>query len=74
MNELAALEAILFVTEAPVPTRELAEVLEVPKDRVEALLTELQSGLEARESGLVLRSVAGGWRIYLGQRRLKTAV
>ena len=64
MNELAALEAILFVTEAPVPTRELAEVLEVPKDRVQALLTELQSELDARESGLVLRSVAGGWRIY----------
>ncbi len=38
MNDLAALEAVLFVTEHPVPAGELAEVLEVPASRVEELL------------------------------------
>lgn len=64
MNELAALEAVLFVTESPVPTRELAEVLELPKKRVEELLTDLAEEMKKRGSGLVLRSTAGGWRLY----------
>lgn len=64
MNELSALEAILFVTEHPVPPRELAEVLELPVSRVEELLEELDDGLKGRESGLVLRASAGGWRLY----------
>lgn len=64
MNDLAALEAVLFVTEQPVPTRELAEVLELSPKRVEELLGELKSSLEERESGVVLRSAAGGWRLY----------
>lgn len=64
MRELAALEAILFVTEHPVPAGELAEVLEVPVSRVDELLEELRSQLEDREAGLVLRASAGGWRLY----------
>lgn len=64
MNELAALEAILFVTEHPVPPSELAEVLEVHTSRVEELLGELEARLSSQESGLVLRSSAGGWRLY----------
>ncbi len=64
MSPLAALEAILFVTEAPVPTSELAEVLEMSMADVEELLSTLQSELAGREAGLVLRDVAGGWRLY----------
>lgn len=64
MEPLAALEAILFVTEAPVPLDELAEVLESTPRDVEALLGELQDTLEDRGSGLVVRSTAGGWRLY----------
>ena len=64
LNELAALEAVLFVTEHPVPVGELAEVLELSKKRVEELLTELDDRLSEREAGLVLKSVAGGWRLY----------
>ena len=64
MREMAAVEAILFVTEAPVPIGEMAEVLELPKKRVEELLEELGRELEDRGSGLVLRQVAGGWRLY----------
>lgn len=64
MENLAALEAVLFVTEAPVPTRELAEVLELPANRVEELLEELGRQIAERDAGLVLRSTAGGWRLY----------
>lgn len=64
MRPLAALEAILFVTQSPVPTSELAEVLELPKPEVEELLEELRTQMEDRESGLELRQAAGGWRIY----------
>ncbi len=64
MTELAAIEAILFVTESPVPVSELAEVLEVNPGRVRELLDELASLLEERGSGLTVREVAGGWRLY----------
>lgn len=65
MNErLAALESILFVTEAPVPDRELAEVLEVGMKDIAELTAELQRRLEERGSGLTVRRVAGGWRLY----------
>jgi segregation and condensation protein B len=64
IDPLAALEAILFVTESPVPTEELAEVLELPKGEVEVLLAELGRRLNDRGSGLELRQVAGGWRLY----------
>lgn len=64
MNPRAAIEAILFVTEAPVPVSELAEILEMKVGQVEEILAELESELIARDSGLVLRSAAGGWRLY----------
>jgi segregation and condensation protein B len=64
MEPVAALEAILFVTEAPVPAAELGEVLEMTPDEVEEALAKLGDSLEARDSGLTLRSAAGGWRLY----------
>ncbi len=64
MSPLAALEAILFVAEAPVPVGELAEVLEMPRSEVEELLVRLRSDMEERYAGLVLNEVAGGWRLY----------
>lgn len=63
-DALAALEAILFVTDEPVPVGELAEVLELAVGDVESLLTRLESSLAGRGSGLVVRNVAGGWRLY----------
>jgi segregation and condensation protein B len=64
VNARSAIEAILFVTESPVPINELAEILEMPADRVESLIEELRVELEERESGLVVRFTAGGWRLY----------
>jgi segregation and condensation protein B len=64
MKTRAALEAILFVTESPVPIEELAEVLELPKQQVQIELEELASDLMTRESGFVLRQAGGGYRLY----------
>jgi segregation and condensation protein B len=64
VRDLAALEAVLFVTESPVPVGELAEVLEIAVVQVEGLLAELDTQLAGREAGLVLREVGGGWRLY----------
>jgi segregation and condensation protein B len=64
MNTRAALEAILFVTESPVPIEELAEVLELSRDQIQIELDDLGVDLSARESGVVLRQAGGGWRLY----------
>lgn len=64
MNPSAALEAILFVTESPVPEAELAEVLELTPEEVTEALAALTADLEERQSGLTVRSTAGGWRLY----------
>lgn len=63
---LQALEAILFLASEPVPVRALSQALEVGTADVDALLTELQARLTERQSGLALRNVAGGWRLYAG--------
>jgi segregation and condensation protein B len=64
MNQLAALEAVLFVAEGPIPSGELAEVLEIPKTQIEELIGELNAEMEGRGAGVVLRQVAGGWRMF----------
>lgn len=64
MDEAAALEAILFVAEAPVAEGELSEVLDLPPDRVQEALAALGERLASSGSGLVLREAAGGWRLY----------
>ena len=60
----ALLEAILFVAEDPILAKELAEVLEVPFADVEAELHNMQTEFLDSQRGIVLREVAGGWRLY----------
>ena len=60
----AAIEAILFVAEAPVSETELAEVLEAPRTEIAETLSALRDEFAARNGGLVLREVGGGWRFY----------
>jgi segregation and condensation protein B len=59
-----ALEAVLFVSDEPLTPAVLSQALEVDRRRVEDLCAQLQAELEARSSGLVLRNVAGGWRLF----------
>jgi segregation and condensation protein B len=58
------LEALLFVTDEPLPAQRVAKLLEVPETEVVAGLTELAGEYAADERGFQLREVAGGWRLY----------
>jgi segregation and condensation protein B len=63
-NERRALEALFFVSDEPLTTSVLAQALEVDRRTVDALCEKLRQELDARGSGLVLRNVAGGWRLF----------
>ena len=58
-----ALEAILFVSDEPMSSAVLAQAVERARRDVEAILGQLQGEYVAREGGIVLREVAGGWRL-----------
>ena len=63
-----ALEAVLMVVDEPVSGEQLAAVLAVPTQRVEALLRELAADYAGerggRPRGFELRELGGGWRFY----------
>jgi segregation and condensation protein B len=59
-----ALEAILFVSDEPLTAAVLSQAMEVDRATVEALYERLRDELEARGAGVVLRNVAGGWRLF----------
>jgi segregation and condensation protein B len=58
-----ALEALLFVSDEPVSSTVLAQSLEMDRREVDQLCDELARTYEERGSGIILRSVAGGWRL-----------
>ncbi len=58
-----ALEAILFLADEPIPISVLAQAVETGRREVELALHALASEQEGRQSGIVLREVAGGWRL-----------
>jgi segregation and condensation protein B len=60
----AVLEAVLLVTDEPVPTVTLAQVVERPTGEVEEVLARLAEEYAAAGRGFELRQVAGGWRLY----------
>jgi len=59
-----ALEAVLFVSDEPLTPAVLSQALEVDRRTVDDLCDRLQAELSERSSGLVLRNVAGGWRLF----------
>jgi segregation and condensation protein B len=58
-----ALEAILFLADEPMPSTVLAQCVERSRREVEEVLAELATELEERRAGIVLRQLAGGWRL-----------
>jgi segregation and condensation protein B len=60
----AALEAVLLVTDEPVPAVTLAQVVERPTADVETVLRALAGVYSEQDRGFELREVAGGWRLY----------
>lgn len=59
-----ALEALFFVSDEPITASVLSQTLAVERRTVEKLCERLARELEERGSGLVLRNVAGGWRLF----------
>jgi segregation and condensation protein B len=62
-DRLRALEALLFVSDEPVASVVLAQALEVDRREVDRLCEELGRAYEERDAGIVIRSIAGGWRL-----------
>jgi segregation and condensation protein B len=58
------LEALLFVTDEPLPASRVAKLLERAEADVSAAFVSLAQEYEADERGFQLREVAGGWRLY----------
>jgi segregation and condensation protein B len=59
-----ALEAILLVVDQPVTEITLAQVLDLPTDRIRGGLAELAAEYSEHRRGFELRQAAGGWRLY----------
>jgi len=62
IEEQRAIEAILMVAEDPVEPGLLAQLLEVPVERVEQMCAELAESYVTEDRGFVLARVAGGFR------------
>jgi segregation and condensation protein B len=58
-----AIEAVLFLADEPVPAAVLAQIVERSRHEVETMLMAISADHEGRNSGIVLRNVAGGWRL-----------
>jgi segregation and condensation protein B len=57
-------EAILIVVDEPVPTDEIARVLDASPAEIGAILGSLRAEYLSAARGFELRDVAGGWRLY----------
>ncbi len=63
-RDTRALEALFFVSDEPLTSSVIAQALDTDRRTVDALCERLEQELVERGSGLVLRSVAGGWRLF----------
>jgi segregation and condensation protein B len=64
MAELVAIiEALIFVSEEPLTVKMIADVLKEDRAWIEVGLEQLVKDFNERESGLMLREIAGGWQI-----------
>jgi segregation and condensation protein B len=61
---LRDLEAVLFVADEPLSSVVLGQLVGADRQDIEALLERLAEAYERGGSGLTLRRVAGGWRLY----------
>jgi len=57
----AILEAVIYITDEPLPARQIAEALGEQTDRIQPLLDELVADFSRPEHGLSIREVAEGF-------------
>jgi segregation and condensation protein B len=62
-NLLPAIEALLFSSDQPLPLALLSESLDVPAAEVASGLHALAESYAARDAGVEVREIAGGWMI-----------
>jgi segregation and condensation protein B len=60
----SAVEAVLFVSDVPLATVDIAAALRRPEPEVDRALHDLGADLDDRQAGTELREVAGGYRLY----------
>lgn len=58
----SAIEALLFISDAPVGVVVLADIVQATPSEVEQALESLAQDLEKRDAGIRLRERAGGWQ------------
>jgi len=56
-------EAIIFVSDEPITSKMLGEIIGEDRQTVQAAVEELQKEYEERSGGLQIREIAGGWQI-----------
>ena len=59
---MAIIESLIFVADEPLSAKALADVLKEDRGWIEMALEELVKEFNARNGGLQLREVAGGWQ------------
>ncbi len=59
----AAVEALIFVSEEPLSTKMLSDILGEDRRIIGSAVEELAAEYNAREGGLQLREIAGGWQV-----------
>ncbi len=57
----AIIEAVVYLTDQPLTTEQIATALAQPKERVASLLAQLTKEYEHPEHGIAIREVAGGF-------------
>ncbi len=60
---MSIIEALIFVAEEPLQPKTIAEVLSEERGWIETAVEGLAQEFNERNSGLLLREVAGGWQI-----------
>ncbi|MEJ7617014.1 MAG: SMC-Scp complex subunit ScpB [Pyrinomonadaceae bacterium] len=60
---MSVIEALIFVSEEPLSTKMIADVLKEDRGWIAMAIEELSKEFNERNSGLMMREVAGGWQI-----------
>lgn len=61
-ERMAIIEALIFVSDEPLSAKTIAEVLKDDREVIEGAAAQLADEFNARNGGLQLREVAGGWQ------------
>lgn len=58
----AVVEALIFVADEPIGAKTISDVLKMGQQEVQAAIAQLAEEFNARNGGLHLREIAGGWQ------------